>query len=291
MANERIRKQFAGAAIQTTLASDISPSSTTVILTAGTSYPSGTSPFVVSVGRGSGNEEKILCSARTGNNLTVLQRGYDGTVAVGHIAGEAILHVVDAYTIDQVNEMANAMTTLGDLLYRSSTGFVRRAIGATGEALIVQAGVPQWGQVADAGIGSVAPAKIMRRGCVLECVTQNVSGLEYLTMTEVSDTSGYFTSGTSVVIPAGLGGLYLVSGRVTGAIIDWHHNNTRSAFIRHEGSVNASHSFPWSTGQSDTTELTIALVVAAGDVIKIGVVDNVSAADYFADFEVWMVSA
>lgn len=131
MANEKIRKQYDGGVVDTTLAASITAGATTVTLTDGSTFPDATHPFVIAVDRGGATEEKMLVGARSSNTLTITERGYDGTTAASHATGVSVSHVLDAHTLDQANELANVMTTRGDTIYRNSAGDpARLAIGA-----------------------------------------------------------------------------------------------------------------------------------------------------------------
>lgn len=122
MANEFIRKQFAGAAVETATSGSISDIAMTFAVTDGISLPDGTNPFVLVIGRDTATEEKVLCDGRTGNTLSVLQRGYDGTSAIAHASGESVLHILDAHTIDQVNLWANTATVQGAFPVKGAAG-------------------------------------------------------------------------------------------------------------------------------------------------------------------------
>jgi hypothetical protein len=110
MANENIRKSYAGAATATVVVGTITSVSTLINALDASSYPDGsTGPFVVRLDSGQSNEEKVLVLARFGNLLSVMERGYDGTVAVGH-SDVSLTHCLDAHSIDQANQMANVGT-------------------------------------------------------------------------------------------------------------------------------------------------------------------------------------
>lgn len=166
MANEYIRKEWAGGVVRTTLNGSIAGGTTTIVLTDGSSFPAGTFPFVIVIDRGTATEEKVLVQSRTGNSLTVLQRGYDGASAQSHTSGAFVEHVLDAYTVDQANAIASKMTTAGDMIYKQTTGdntaFARLGIGTAGQALVSTGSAPSWGQVGTAGLAdnSVTAAKI-----------------------------------------------------------------------------------------------------------------------------------
>lgn len=99
-----IRQEFVGNARTTALAANVSTSATSFTVSNGSSFPSGSNnPFVVSIGRGTDSEEKILCSSRSSDSFLILQRGYDGTTNVAHVAGESVDHVLDATVIQDMN--------------------------------------------------------------------------------------------------------------------------------------------------------------------------------------------
>jgi hypothetical protein len=100
-----IRREFVGNALRTTLSANISNSATSFSGVNGSSFPTGDkNPFVISIGRGTATEEKILCSIRsTANTFEVIERGYDGTTALEHTIGESIDHVLDATVIQDMN--------------------------------------------------------------------------------------------------------------------------------------------------------------------------------------------
>lgn len=86
--------EHSGVAPDTTLAGDITAGSTTINLTDGTGYPTGsTGDFYVTIDPG-GTEESVKIDSRSGNVLTVASggRGANGTTATSHLAGVTITH-------------------------------------------------------------------------------------------------------------------------------------------------------------------------------------------------------
>jgi hypothetical protein len=131
MANENIRKSYAGAAEATVVVGTITSVSTVINALDASSYPDGSvGPFVVRLDGGQSNEEKVLVSSRAGNVLTVVERGYDGTVAVGH-SDVSLTHCLDSYSIDQANQMANVGTlaVAGAVPFWNGTVWVTAAAG------------------------------------------------------------------------------------------------------------------------------------------------------------------
>jgi hypothetical protein len=165
MVDEYIRKEFLGGAPARTLASSITNVATSLTLSSGTSWPTGTpAKFVAVIDRGTANEEKVLITARSGTSCTGVQRGYDGTTAAAHNAGATIEHCVDGYTLNQLSAMANAPTSQYDLVMRGATAnaWSRIGVGSNGQALVVSGGVPVFGQLPVAGLadGAVTTAKL-----------------------------------------------------------------------------------------------------------------------------------
>lgn len=131
------RKMYGGAAVATTLNGAIAGGATSIVVTAGASYPDGSGgPFVIAIDRGVATEEKILIASRSGNTLTVTTRGYDGTSAQAHSNGAAVEHVLDAVTIDEANRAASLLTTKGDLFTRDGSNLQRLAVGANDARLV-----------------------------------------------------------------------------------------------------------------------------------------------------------
>lgn len=103
MANVQ-RREISGSVIAQALSANISNSSSSFSVTDGSSFPTGDlNPFVVVIGRGTSDEEKILISSRSSNTFTVSARGYDGTTAVAHTAGALVDHVLDANAVQSMN--------------------------------------------------------------------------------------------------------------------------------------------------------------------------------------------
>jgi hypothetical protein len=80
-------------------------------------YPTGTpGPFYIVVDRNQPTEEKILCSSRSGNVITVYNdglttgRGADGTTISSHNIGADVEHIFTATDADEANLHVNSTT-------------------------------------------------------------------------------------------------------------------------------------------------------------------------------------
>lgn len=111
-----MRRQYAGAAFASVLTAELTASAgdLTIYCDDLTNWPDGTvGPFYVVVDRGSAAEEKILCSSRSSNTLTVFNdgvtngRGADGTAISAHNMNAVIEHVFTATDADEANAHVN----------------------------------------------------------------------------------------------------------------------------------------------------------------------------------------
>lgn len=104
------RRGYKGSSVATSLSAGITSGDTTIALVDGSSLPSGSAPFVVTIDLGLAGEEKVLAGGRTGNNLTSCTRGYDGTSAADHSSGATVRHTISAVDLDEANAHVNAST-------------------------------------------------------------------------------------------------------------------------------------------------------------------------------------
>ena len=126
-----------------------------------TNWPTGTGgrPFYVVIDRGTSSEEKILCSSRSGNTLTVYDDGIttgraaDDTGIVAHAINAVIEHVFTATDADEANAFINTITTTGDILIYGAAAADRLPVGPDGDILISDSTEPnglRWGSVEQA---------------------------------------------------------------------------------------------------------------------------------------------
>jgi hypothetical protein len=127
------RRQYAGAAVQTTITSSLNASATSIDIASTTGWPSGATAYFVVISPGTTSEEKCLAT-RASSTLT-LTRGQDGTTGQSHSSGATIYPVFTATDADEANELASVMTTKGDLISRSSSVPTRLAVGGNGKML------------------------------------------------------------------------------------------------------------------------------------------------------------
>lgn len=114
-----MRRQYAGGAKPTTLASSLGGSTAdlTISGTDFSNYPDGSiGPFYIVIDRGTVSEEKILCVSRTSNTINVYNsgltngRGSDGTTITSHNSGATVEHVFTAVDANEANAHVNTST-------------------------------------------------------------------------------------------------------------------------------------------------------------------------------------
>lgn len=119
-----MRREYQGAAFaaQLTAGLDGSASALTIYCDDLTNWPTGAiGPFYVVIDRGLATEEKILCSSRTGNTLTVWTSGgsngraADDTNLTSHNTNSTIEHVFTATDADEANLHVNTSTAVHGL--------------------------------------------------------------------------------------------------------------------------------------------------------------------------------
>lgn len=135
------RRDFKGGAPQLALNGNIAASGVTTINTTGTvtAWPSAANgKFLIVIDKGLASEEKIFCSGRTVNALSVASdadRGADGTSATSHTSGATINHVGGAIDLDESNAHINDTTLDAHTQYMKTDGTrhdltARHAFGA-----------------------------------------------------------------------------------------------------------------------------------------------------------------
>lgn len=115
-----MRRSYSGAAQSAKLTTNLGSSTAdrTIYCDDLTNWPTGTGgyPFYVVVDRGKSTEEKILCSSRTGNVITVYDNGVtngraaDGTSITAHSTNASIEHCMTATDADEANAHVNALS-------------------------------------------------------------------------------------------------------------------------------------------------------------------------------------
>ena len=182
-----MRREYVGGAQAARLTANLggTTSDLTISCTDLTNWPTGigAKPFYVVIDRGTASEEKILCSSRSGNTLTVynvggnIGRGADDTSITAHSNNAIIEHVFTATDADEANAHVNdttgdphpqylngtVLTSKGDLLSRSSSDYERVAVGANNLLLTADSGQPtgiKWASLSASQIPALTSTKV-----------------------------------------------------------------------------------------------------------------------------------
>ena len=114
-----MRRSYAGGAQPANLTSPLGGTTADLTIQCDdlSNYPTGSpGPFFVVIDRGLPTEEKILCSSRSGNTITIFSdglttgRGADGTTIAPHSQNAELEHVFTATDADEANAHVNAST-------------------------------------------------------------------------------------------------------------------------------------------------------------------------------------
>ena len=132
------RRQYKGAAAQTTITSSINAAATTVQIASNTGWMSGAEPFYVVISPGTASEEK--CSATISGTTLTLTRAQDDTTAQSHASGATIYPVFTADEADEANFVGSRWTTKGDLVTFDGSNVARQGVGTNGHVLTAASG-------------------------------------------------------------------------------------------------------------------------------------------------------
>ena len=165
------RREYKGAAVQTTLASGITSSSSSLSLTAYTGWPTGS--FTMIIDPGLAGEEKLLCTSQVSGTVTITTRGYDNTLASAHTAGAVCYPAPMAVDFDEANSHVNSNLTAhtattsaqlasvisdetgsGSLVFATSPTLVTPALGTPASGVLTNAtGLPVSTGISGLGTG------------------------------------------------------------------------------------------------------------------------------------------
>jgi hypothetical protein len=153
------RKQYKGAAAQTTITNALASGDTSITIAATTGWPDGATPYFIVISPGTASEEKCLVT-RSGSTLT-LTRAQDDTTAQSHASGATTYPVFAADDADETNKLASTLTTRGDLLTMDSgPDFKRLAVGSANTFLKSNGTDPSWAAITEPGLVLISSTTI-----------------------------------------------------------------------------------------------------------------------------------
>jgi hypothetical protein len=150
-------RKYSSISTETTLASDISNSATTMTvfsgggatLIQGSGFADG-DQFTVVIDPDTINEEIVFVTARSVDNFTIT-RGRSGTSAISHITGAKVKHVLTADDLNYFNTSspASVVSAKGDVLVASADGVIDNlAVGTNDQYLVADSAATlgvKWG--------------------------------------------------------------------------------------------------------------------------------------------------
>jgi hypothetical protein len=212
-------RKYSSISVETTLASGISNSATSMTVAAGTGSalmggvtlaPGNTDIFTVALDVDTQNEEVVYITAVSSDTFTIV-RGRAGTSAISHTGGATVKHVLTSddlnfYTAGVATADAavpeNIVTAKADLLVGASSGVVDNlAVGTTGQVLTAdptQTLGLRWATPADANLifnAQTGTSYSLVASDVNKLVTLSNAGTITLTVP-----NGVFTTGQQINI-------------------------------------------------------------------------------------------
>jgi microcystin-dependent protein len=106
------RREYKAGTPTTLTGTGLSSTGLSFTIASNTNWPVGTNKFWVTVDPGTAQEERILCTSRSGLTVTITDgdRGQDGTTASAHAVGATIWPSWSATDADEANEHVNLTT-------------------------------------------------------------------------------------------------------------------------------------------------------------------------------------
>lgn len=221
------RREFAGAAKQTTITGSINSGALEITIADATGWPSGSvGDFFIVLDRGQASEEKVRASSRVGTTITLVERGADDTSAASHDSGATAEHCLTAFDLDEANahlsnqqadphpmyltssegnaayqakdqdltDIAGLTRTKGDLIVGGASAWLDLAVGTNGYVLTADSGETP-------GVKWAAPASIT--------VSSNTVATSQITSS--GSYTDLATTGPAVTITTGTAALVIVS--------------------------------------------------------------------------------
>lgn len=170
--------------VNTTLASPVSNTATTITLASSTNLPTGVSvqyPYVIVLNDAATRSvyEVVYATAISGATLTVL-RGQEGTTAQSWLTGDYAYNGVTAGQMSSQGGFTNPMTAAGDLITGGYLGTpTRLGVGTPGYVLTAGSGAVSWQPSAGGGGSSGVTSFNTRTGAVVLNGTDVVTALTY----------------------------------------------------------------------------------------------------------------
>lgn len=198
-------RRYSNFAVETTLVSSIGSGDSGLVVDDATGYPAA--PFIVVVEPDTAAEEFILVGQKSGTTFSTLTRGYDGSVDQPHNSASVVKHVAVASDFAEIwthrHVSLEGSTTLD---FGSPSDSAPGDINADGTDDIPSRADHVHGR--EAGVASVG---VSLGRSVGDLSVPSATQVDVPWQTEEWDVGGFHAANApEIVIPAGLGGKYLM---------------------------------------------------------------------------------
>lgn len=280
MANPEVAYEHTGTASPTELAAPLTNVATSITVADGTGYPTGAGGnFYITIDRLGANYERILCSGRVGNVITVASsgRGVDGTVAQSHLLGATVEHTWSAVEANQLSAHISAVNgvhgVVGDLVGTSDAQTLTNKTLTT--PTIGSLTNAQHDHSNAAGGGAVPQASITGLVAALAALTAEDALKQNLAEKGLANGYASLNASTKVPfaqLPSGTGGSEVAVGNHTHAYSADDHTHTINAVTRTYGLTERTFS------DGDPAKTLASLALTAGKYLIIGQCKGLTAA-------------
>jgi hypothetical protein len=191
-------RKYSSRSQQTTLASAIAAGDLTMTVISGSQLmggktPSSTETYTVVIDPDTALEEIVDVKTYSSGNTLTIERGKDGSTAVGHSAGAVVRHMIIGRDLQEANDHIENTTTahgitLANIVQTGSTGTVTS--GMILDGTIVNADINASAAIADTKLGTISTAGKVSNSATTATSANTNSAIV------ARDSSGNFSAGT-----------------------------------------------------------------------------------------------
>jgi hypothetical protein len=191
-------RKYSSRSQQTTLASAIAAGDLTMTVISGSQLmggktPSSTETYTVVIDPDTALEEIVDVKTYSSGNTLTIERGKDGSTAVGHSAGAVVRHMIIGRDLQEANDHIENTTTahgitLANIVQTGTTGTVTS--GMILDGTIVNADINASAAIADTKLGTISTAGKVSNSATTATSANTNSAIV------ARDSSGNFSAGT-----------------------------------------------------------------------------------------------
>lgn len=208
-------RNYSSTAAETTLSSGVDASTTTLLVSATTGFPSV--PFILAVDAGAAAQELVLVTNVAGTTLTVT-RAYDSTVASSHDTGAVVAHSHAAIDFREANVHVNAESGVhgvtGDVVGTSDTQTLTNKTLTLGSNTLTGTKAQFNTALTDGDFASLTGTETLTNKTIEGIASGKVAGVTPVASVAVTFPASRFTAAPAVTVTCSADGNVAVVGAV-----------------------------------------------------------------------------